>query len=243
MIAGVGLGDCGKFVGIRLPVQFSGVDNDTAEACAVTADELCGGVDNNVSPVLERAHQIRCAESIVYNQRQIVAVGYLRKGVKVGDIGVGVAECLSENSFGVGLDCRLDCLWVAHIDKCGFYAARLECVGYKVVRPAVDIVCGYYVVACAGDVFKSIRHSRRSAGNRKSGNSAFKGGYALFKNILCGIGQASVDVSRLFQRKPVGGMLRVAKHVRSCLVDRYGAGIGSRVRLFLTYMKLQCFKM
>ncbi len=44
-------------------------------------------------------------------------------------------------------------------------------------------------------------------GGRQRGNAALKRGNALFQYVLCRVGQPAVDVARVGEAEPGGGML------------------------------------
>ena len=50
------------------PVKGSTIYDHTAKCCAVTSDELCGRMENNICTVLNRTNQIWCSKSIVNHQ-------------------------------------------------------------------------------------------------------------------------------------------------------------------------------
>ena len=54
VIRGVGLGQCGEFLGIGLPVELAAVDDYAAQTAAMTAQELGGRVHYDVGSVLKR---------------------------------------------------------------------------------------------------------------------------------------------------------------------------------------------
>ena len=55
-----------------LPVELAGIDDNAAEGCAVTADELGCGMYNDVSTVLDWSYKIRCCKCIIYNKRDFM---------------------------------------------------------------------------------------------------------------------------------------------------------------------------
>ena len=79
--------------------------------------------------------------------------------------------------------------------------------------------------------------------NRQCRHAAFQCGDALFKDILGGVGQATVDVAPCLQSKAIGSVLRVGENIGSGLVNGNSAGVGGGVGLLLADMKLQGFKM
>jgi hypothetical protein len=58
VVGGIGLGEVGEAAG-GLPVELAGVDDDAADGGAVAADELGGGVDDDVGAPLDGADEGR----------------------------------------------------------------------------------------------------------------------------------------------------------------------------------------
>jgi len=76
MVAGIGLGDL-RIESLCLPVELAGLNDDTAEGCSVSADELGSGMNNDVCSVLDRSDEIRSSEGVIYNNRKSVLMCYL----------------------------------------------------------------------------------------------------------------------------------------------------------------------
>ena len=74
----------------------------------------------------------------------------------------------------------------------------------QIITSAVDGFGCYDMVACTGDILESISDGGSTRSNCQSGYSTFEGGYALFKNSLSGVGQTTVDVSRVLQAETCG---------------------------------------
>ncbi len=66
VITGVGFGNGRISAGCR-PVKLTGIHNDTAKGCAMTAQKLGGRMYHNIRTVFNRAQQIRRTESIVHH--------------------------------------------------------------------------------------------------------------------------------------------------------------------------------
>ena len=90
---------------------------------------------------------------------------------------------------------------------------------------------------------QGVGYGSRTAGHGQSGHAAFESCHAVLQHSLRGVGQTAVDVTGIAQSEAVGGVLRIAEHIRCGLVNRYCTGISSGVGLFLSYMYLECFKM
>ena len=94
VIGGIRLGQSRELARNGVPVELAAFDDHTAEGGAVAADELGGGLDHDVSAVLQRAEQVRGGEGVVHNHRQVVLVGDFGDGFEVRQVGVRVAEGL-----------------------------------------------------------------------------------------------------------------------------------------------------
>ena len=101
MVAGIGVCN-GRVIAVGLPVELAGVHDDAAQCGTVAADELGGGVEHNISAVLNRADQIGRAEGIVDDQRQTVPVGD----------GCKWRRCLECQSWGLPRVVQINCLGV-----------------------------------------------------------------------------------------------------------------------------------
>ena len=73
MIAGVGVSNVAELTAC-LPVELAAVHDDAAQRGAVAADELGGGMDDDICAVLDGADQVRRAEGVVNDQRNAVLV-------------------------------------------------------------------------------------------------------------------------------------------------------------------------
>ena len=91
MIAGVGVSNVAELTAC-LPVELAAVHDDAAQRGAVAADELGGGMDDDICAVLNGTDQVRGAEGIIDDQRQAVLVRDGCNGIDIGDIAVGVAQ-------------------------------------------------------------------------------------------------------------------------------------------------------
>ena len=159
MIAGVGFCD-GSVLAALLPVKLTRVNDNAAERCSVTADELCSRVYNNVCAMLNRSDKVRCTECVVYYERKSVLVSDLCDSVNVGDIAVGVAECFKVDSLCVILNCVLNFFKVVRIYKCSADTVLGKCVCKQVVAAAVDRLLCYYVLTLISERLNSVCYSK-----------------------------------------------------------------------------------
>ena len=209
----------------------------------MAADELRRRVDNDVRAVLDGADEIGRAKGIIDDDGKRMLVRNLCNRVNVGNVAVGISERFKVNCLRVRLDCRFDLGKVVRVDeRCG-HAECLERMGKQVVCAAVDGLLADDVVSLLGERFDRICNCRRAGGNRERRYAALERRNALFKDVLRGVGESAIDVAGVAQRETVCRVLGIVEDVRSGGVNRNGAGIGGGVRLFLTDVKLQGFKM
>ena len=209
----------------------------------MAADELGGGVNNDVCAVLQRADQVRGAEGVIHNNRQAVLVGDLCDSVQIGDISVGVAQGFQVDQAGVLLDGILDLFQVVGIHKGSGDAKVGQGMLQQVVAAAVNGLLGNHMAAVLGQGLDGVADSGSTGSNSQASHAAFQGSDALFQHILGGVGQTAVNVAGIGQAKAGSCVGRVVKYVRSGLINGNGAGAGSRIGLFLANMKLKRFKM
>jgi len=241
VVAGVGSGDIAELAA-GLPVKLAAVHDDAAQGGAVAADELGGGVNHDVCAVLDGANQVRGAEGVVDDQRQAVLVGNGGNGINVGDIAVGVAQCLQIDGLGVGLDGVLHLGQIVSVDKGGGHAELGQGVLQQVVAAAVDGLLCHDVVTGLCQRLDGVSDGGSAGSGGQSSHAALQSSDALLEHILRGVGQAAVDVACIGQTETVSGVLAVAEHIGSGLVDGHGAGIGCGIGLLLANVKLQGLK-
>ena len=133
-----------------LPVELAAIHDDAAQGGTVAADELGGGVDHDVSAMLNGADQIGRAEGVVNHQRQAVLMGNLGDGVDVGDVAVGIAQGLQIDGLGVVLNGVLHFCQIMGVHESSGDAELGQGVGQQVVAAAVDGLLGDDVVAGLG---------------------------------------------------------------------------------------------
>ena len=208
----------------------------------MAADELGGGMDDNVGTVLNGTDQVRGAEGVVDDQGQAVTVGNGGNGIDIGNVGVGVAQGLNVDGLGVGLDSALHLCQVVGIHEGGGNAPGGEGVGQQVAGAAVDGLLSHDVLTLLAQGLDGVGDGSRAGGYGQARGAALQSGNALFKHILGGIGQTAIDVAGIRQAEPVGGVLAVVEYVGGGGVNGNGTGIGCGVGLLLANVELQGFK-
>ena len=241
MVAGVGCSDIRVFSALA-PVKLTGLNNDTAESGSVTADELGSGMNHDICAMLDRTDEIRCSEGIIHNDRKSVLMCDLCYSVDIRNITVRISEGFKIDGSGILLDRALYLCQIMCIHKCGLDAILGKCVCQKVVASAVNGLLCYDMTAVCGKSLNGIGDGCRTAGQCQSCGTAFQCCQSLLQHILCGVGQSSVDISRIRKTEAVCCMLTVPEHIGGCLINGDCAGIRSRIRLFLTYVQLKCFE-
>ena len=209
----------------------------------MTADELRCRMHDDISTVFERTNQVRSTEGVVDHDRNLVLVSEFRDGFDIRDVGIRVAERFNEDELRVGLDGAFDFFEVVDVNESRFNAELAERVFKEVVSTAVDGALSDHVVALAGESRDGVGKSCCTRSDCEACDTAFESCDALFKNVLRGVGEATVNVACILQVETVRSVLGAVEHVRSGLIYRNCAGIGCRVCLFLTNVELKSFEM
>ena len=150
----------------------------------MTADKLCGGMNNDIRAVLNGSDKIGSAEGIVNNQRQAVLVSKLCKRVDIGNIAVGVSESFNINGSRIVFYRRFNLVKVVNINKRSGNSEAREGVGKQVVGAAVNRFLRNKMSAVLTESLKNICNRGSARSSCKSCNAALKSSYSLFKNIL-----------------------------------------------------------
>ena len=83
-----------------------------------------------------------------------------------------------------------------------------------------------------------IGDSRRAGGHRQRRHAAFQRRNTLFQNILRGVCQSAIDISRVGKAETRRRMGGIPEHIGRGLVDRHGSCIGCGIGLLLAHVKL-----
>ena len=205
----------------------------------MAADELRGGRDHHVGPVLNRAQQVGRREGIVHDERKVVLVRDGGPAFDVEHVGVGVAERFRVEKLGVVLDGGFDGVKVGRVHERGGKPLFGKGVLEQVERAAVKVGGGDDVVAHRGDILHRDGDGGRSGGDAERPDAALKCGDALLENGNGGVGQAGIDVARLGESEAPGCGRGVLEHEGGRQVDRHSACVGRGVGVFLAGVNLQ----
>ncbi len=70
VVAGIGRGEIFEATA-ACPIEIAAIDDDPADRGAVTAEELGGGMGDDIGTPFERPAQVRSGKGVVYHQREI----------------------------------------------------------------------------------------------------------------------------------------------------------------------------
>ena len=180
MIRGIGLSQCGIFVGVCLPVKLTSVNDDTTQAAAVSTQELSSRMYHDVCSMLQRTNQEGRAERVIHDKHNVMLVGYGSYGLQIGHVAVGIAERLGIYYFCVGLNGCFQCGEVIHVDDGVRDALRVQRVSNQAKRTAVEVVGCHDVVACLHNVLQGVSHSSGTTGDGQASHATLKGSHAVF---------------------------------------------------------------
>ena len=147
MIAGVRLGEFREFAVI--PVEFTAVDNHSADRSAVPADIFGGGSGQNIHAVIERPDNAN-ADGIIHHQRNPGIMGNLGQSFEIRDIQLGIADSFGINGAGMSIDGFLKLIQILRIDEFYRPAQFGESIMEKLIGAAVEVIGGNNIIARAG---------------------------------------------------------------------------------------------
>ena len=150
-------------------------------------------------------------------------------GGDVEAVELGIADDLGVDRLGVGPDGGGEVRRVARVHKRHLDAQSGQVMREEVVGAAVERARRNDVVAGTGYVEQCESDSRRAAGKGEGADAAFQRREALLKHVGGRVHDPRVYVARLGEGEQVLGVLGVVEHVRGCLVNGHGAGVGGRV--------------
>ena len=215
------------------PVEGAGVDDDPADAGAVSAEPFGEGVNDDVRPVLDGLAEVGRGEGGVDDEGQAMGVGDAGDRFQVGNLAGGVGDGLAEDGAGFVVNRIGKSLRILGIDKFDGDPEGREDVVELGVAAAVKVAGGDDVVASLGEVDDGVEDGggTGSEGEATHFRSAFHEGNALFEDVVGRIHDPRIDVAQLLQGEEIGGVLRGVKDVGCGAVDGDAAGFGGGVRL------------
>ena len=209
VIAFVGRGEAGEFIGMRHPVEFAGVDNRAAKIGCVAIHILSGGVRHDVGAPFDGAAIHGRGEGVVDHERHAMRMRGIRESLDVEHGERGVGDRFAEHELGVGLEGRLEFL-VGAVggNERAAQAHAAHGVGEQVVRAAVNGRACHHMVAHAGDIEDGQEVCRHARACEHGCRATFHFGDFCGNEVACGVLQAAVEIARLFQVEELAHMLR-----------------------------------
>ena len=211
------------------PVELSGVDDDAADRGPVAADELGGGVDHDVRPVVEGTHQEGGGHRVVHHQRDPRVVRDLRDRGEVERVELGVAHGFRVDRLRLLRERLPEALRVLRVDELHLDPQFREGVVEQVVRPAVEGGRRDDLVPRAGDVQQSERLRRLAGGHRERPAPPFQLRDPLLEDVGRRVHDPGIDVPELLQPEEPRRMRGIVEDVRGGLVDRHRPGVRRRI--------------
>ena len=224
----VGFGERRKFAG-GVPVEPPRIDEQPADDDAVPAQELRRGMEEEVRPEVERAHQVRRRERRVDEERELCSVRDLGDRGHVEHVEARVAEGFAEDEARARPDGRAPGVEVAWVDERRLDAEAGQGVGEEIVRAAVERVARDDVRARAEQRAHREVHRRLAARRRDRADAALERGDALLQDRVGRVRDARVDVPAALHVEERRGVVGVLEDVGSGLVDRRRARAELRV--------------
>ena len=196
VVGGIGGGEAGELLCVRLPVEAAAVDDSAAHRRRVAVHVLRRGVDHDVGTPLEGSAVDGRGEGVVHDERHAVAVSYAGKLLDVqhraGRVGDGLAEDgLRVRSEGA-VDLLLRCVLV---DEGEVDLHALHRHGEEVERAAVDLRGANDMVARAAEVQYGVKRSRLARCGEQGCYAAFECGDLGRHGVVRRVLQPGVEVS------------------------------------------------
>ena len=204
----------------------------------MSAEKLCRRMDNNICTMLNRTDEIRCTESIINHKRNTMLMRKFGKRIDIGNIAVGIAKCFDIDGSCIILNSRFDFFKIVDVYKtcCNTKVWKRMC--QQIITATIDRLLCNKVTTVLPKCLESVGDSRCTRGKSQGCNATFKCCHTLFENVLCRVSKSAVYVTCISKAEACGGVFTVMEHIRSGCVNRYRTGIGCRIGIFLTYMKL-----
>ena len=220
VVAFIRRGEAGELVGVRRPVEASGVHDGTAHAHAVAVQVLRGGMRHDVGAPFDGAAVHRRGERVVHDERHAVRVRGCGEARQVEHRERRIRDRLAEHGLRVRTEGSLKLLVGAvRRDERTLETHATHRVGEQVVRAAVDGRAGHHVIARTRDVEhgEEVRSlpRRREHGRR----AALELGDLGRHGVVGGILQARVEVPGLLEVEQAAHVLARVELPGGGLVD------------------------
>ena len=230
MIRGVNLCEVRKTTA-GLVVELSTVDDDSANRCAVSADELGSGVRDDVSTMRKWSAEIWGCERVVDYEWNPSCVSNLRDTLEVEDVALGVTDRLAIEGASVGANSCLPSFKVIWVLNEGDLDTHLwECVVELVISTSVERGTRDDVSTILSKVEERNGLCGLARCSGECTDSTLKRSNTLLEGVLSWVHDAGVDIPQLAEPEEGSSMICIAKYVGGCLVDRNRASTCGWIR-------------
>src|ERR1019366_6041698 len=165
----------------------------------MTANELCGRVNNNIYAMLEWLYEIRCSKRVIHDDRNAILMRDSGNRIKVQRIQARIAQCLGIDCFCVLVDCSTKIVRITAIHEAYVDAKFGQCIVEKIIGTTIETCGGDNLITCSGNIENCQRLRCLSGGGRERTNAAFEGCHTTFKSILGGIHDTRIDIAKLLE--------------------------------------------
>ena len=211
------------------PVERARVDDHTADARAVAADELRRRVQHDVRAPVDRPAQVRRRERVVDEQRRAVLVRETRERLDVEHVAARVADRLAEKRLRVRPDRRFPRVEVVRIDPRELHRHLVQQVLELIHRAAVERRRRHDVIAGRQHREERAGLRRDAARERHRSAAALEARHPLLERGHGRIHDPRIGVAVFLEIEVRGRGLRVLEHVARGLVNRHRARAGARI--------------
>src|SRR5881392_1077509 len=140
----------------------------------MTANELGGRVDNNITAILERLHQVCGRQRVIQDERNAIFMRNICYSLYIQGIEARIAYCLGENRFCALINSRAEILRIAAVDKSNCNTKLGKRIVEQVIGATIETGRANDFVACLGDVENSQCFSRLAGSCRQGANTSFE---------------------------------------------------------------------
>ena len=208
VIAVVRGAQAGEALGVRHPVEFSGVDDGAAHGCAVAVHILCGGMGHDIGAPFDGPAAYRGGEGVIHDQGHAVPMGGGGKSLDIQHGQRRVRDGLAEYAFGVGAEGGLQLgLRAVRRYEGGLDPHFRHGDGQQVKGAAVDAGGGYDMIAAAGDIEHGIEIRRLAGACQHSGGATLQLGDLCRNVIVRGVLQPCIEIPAGLQIKQLAHIL------------------------------------
>ena len=191
---------------------FFTADDRAAQSAALAVDVFGGGGHHDVRSQIQRPLQGRGAHGVVHHQQAIMLTGQRRQGGDVRHLGEGVGRRLQEQPSGVGAYRLAPGVEIGERHIAGVDAELAQIIIEQDDGTAEHAVAGDDMVAA----LQQAQSGGEDGGHARTGGhgalAPLHGGDALLEHPHRGIGEAGIDIARLFAGEARRRFRRAGEH-------------------------------